>query len=151
MIIGERNIDQLTKMISNSSVIAFDDHPLSIAIIDHLEQQNKKISVITFSTDIISHTVKYTNHNIIFSNARVERAKHSLVGFEVSDTFQHYLIDYYFCNVPYLYKDALYQSDSDIASLQQQLIKQSRETVLVNFPNLISLIDNYSYITKLNK
>ena len=150
MIIGERNINQLTNLISDSSVIAFDDHPLSLAIIDHLEQQNKKISVITFSTDVISHTVKYTNHNIIFSNARVERSQHRLVGDEVGTTFQHYLIDYYFCSVPYLYKDALYQSDSDIAALQQQLLRQSRHTVLVNLPNLISSIDNYSYIMNLN-
>ncbi len=87
MIIGERNMNQLTNLISDSSVIAFDDHPLSLAIIDHLEQQNKKISVITFSTDVISHTVKYTNHNIIFSNARVERPQHRLVEMKLEQHF----------------------------------------------------------------
>ncbi|RIO88412.1 hypothetical protein BUZ06_07820, partial [Staphylococcus gallinarum] len=64
-------LNELVERINQNEIIAFDNHPVSFKIIDQLYFSNKKISVITYSTDIIKYVSKYTDFNIILPNGTV--------------------------------------------------------------------------------
>lgn len=134
----------LQEEIQNDDVIAFDHHPIAYNVIDTLVRNNIKISVITFSTDIIQYVSKYTNFNIIIPSATVCSTFHVLVGESVQDTFKKYNIKQYFISAPYYVENQLFQTFHAVAPIQQTLIKNAQRIYVMNQPDL-SLPININY------
>lgn len=130
--------------INNDDVIAFDHHPIAYNVIDTLVKNNIKISVITFSTDIIQYVSKYTNFNIIIPTATVCSTFHVLVGASVQDTFKQYNIKQYFIAAPYYAKNQLFQTFHAVAPIQQTLMQNAQHIYVMNFPEF-SLPKNIKY------
>src|SRR5699024_8520489 len=136
--------------INNNEVIAFDNHPVSYKIIDELYEAHTKISIISFSTEIIKYVAKYTNFNIIMPNGEVNNDLHIITGTDVIQTFEKYYIHYYFANSTYLVDTALYQTFIEITYIKLEISNTNQELLLVNRPDTLKQQDrqDYSYIGK---
>lgn len=148
--IMKKYINYTIENINNNEVIAFDNHPVSYKIIDELYEAHTKISIISFSTDIIKYVAKYTNFNIIMPNGKVNNALHIITGPDVIQTFEKYHIRYYFATAPYMVDNALYQTLPEIAEIQLAISNSTQELLLVNRPDTLKQQDrqDYSYIGK---
>lgn len=131
-------LEQIMQQIKKGEIIAFDNHPTAYKIIDYLYNTGTKISVISYSTDIIKYVAKYTDFNIILPNGVVNGTYHIIVGPDVVQTFSKYQIRYYFAAVPYMIEDALYQSIPEVAELQLTLYNNANDTLVVNRPEFLS-------------
>lgn len=146
----KKYINYIIENINNEDVIAFDNHPVNYQILDELYDANLKISVITFSTDIIKYVARYTDFNIIMPNGKVDNALHIITGSEVIQTFARYRIRYYFATAPYMIDKALYQTLPEIAKIQLALYHSSEALFIVNRPSILNQQNrqDYSYIGK---
>ncbi|RIP33468.1 hypothetical protein BUZ14_10175 [Staphylococcus gallinarum] len=139
-------LEELVECINKNDIIAFDNHPVSFKIIDQLYSLNKKISVISYSTDIIKYVSKYTNFNIILPNGTVNSAFHIISGAEVIDSYSKYKINYFFLRVPYVYKENLYQDIPEIAEIQRVLKRNSERSFIINRPQFLENTPGHRYI-----
>lgn len=139
-------LNELVERINQNEIIAFDNHPVSFKIIDQLYFSNKKISVITYSTDIIKYVSKYTDFNIILPNGTVNSAFHIITGTDVIDSYSKYKINYYFLRVPYIYEEDLYQDITEIAELQRVLKQNSEYSFVINRPQFLDHTPGHRYI-----
>jgi len=81
---------EIINTIQWDDIIAFDNHPFAYRVIDDLYKKNIKISVISYSTDIIRYISIYTDFNIIIPNGIVDSANHHIIGEDVKQTFSKY-------------------------------------------------------------
>lgn len=139
---------QIINSIHWDDTIAFDDHPFAYRVIDDLYKQKIKISVISYSTDIIRYVSKYTDFNIIIPNRVVDRANHNIIGHDVIQSFSKYQIRYYFATATHMTEDKLYQDNLTIADMQHTLNECAEQILLMNRPEIISsnLRHDYSEI-----
>lgn len=144
----KKYINYIIENVNNEDVIAFDNHPVTYHIIDELYEAKFKISVISFSTDIIKYVARYTDFNIIMPNGKVDNALHIIIGTDVIQTFERYRIRYYFATAPYMTDKALYQTLPEIAEIQLALYNRSEELLIVNRPAILKQHhrQDYSYI-----
>ncbi|MCE4993578.1 hypothetical protein ACT9T1_07660 [Staphylococcus xylosus] len=134
-------LEHITRTIKHEDIIAFDNHPFAYKILDELSNYDIKISVISYSTDIIKYVSRYTNFNIIVPNGVVDSAFHIIVGSDVVQTFSKYRIRYYFITVPYIQDNDLYQTIPAIADIQKMLNNNANDIFLLNRPDVL---DNHS-------
>ncbi|MFH4908878.1 sugar phosphate isomerase family [Staphylococcus cohnii] len=144
----KKYINYIIENVNNEDVIAFDNHAVTYHIIDELYEAKFKISVISFSTDIIKYVARYTDFNIIMPNGKVDNALHIIIGTDVIQTFERYRIRYYFATAPYMTDKALYQTLPEIAEIQLALYNRSEELLIVNRPAILKQHhrQDYSYI-----
>ncbi|PHK49185.1 hypothetical protein BTJ66_09815 [Staphylococcus edaphicus] len=141
----KKYFEQVTKSIQWDDIIAFDNHPFAYKIIDELYKSNTKVSVISYSTDIIRYVSKSTDFNIIIPNALVDSASHMLLGNGVVETFSKYQIRFYFVSAPFMNKDTLYQTAPAVAEIQNTLKDCAHNVLLMNRPDPI-IEDDEQYI-----
>lgn len=134
-------LEHITRTIKHEDIIAFDNHPFAYKILDELSNYDIKISVISYSTDIIKYVSRYTTFNIIVPNGVVDSAFHIIVGSDVVQTFSKYRIRYYFITVPYIFDNNLYQTIPAIADIQRTLNTNANDIFLLNRPDIL---DNHS-------
>lgn len=139
-------LNELIECINKNEIIAFDNHPVSFKIIDQLFKAGKKITVISYSTDIIKYVSKYTDFNIILPNGAVNSAFHVISGPEVIESFSKYHINYFCIRVPYIYKDDFYQDIPEIADMQKTLNQNSEHQLIINRPTFLENLPGNQYI-----
>lgn len=131
-------LEQITEKINENEIIAFDNHPAAYKIIDQLFYNGIKISVISYSTDIIKYVAKYTNFNIILSNGVVSSEYHIIVGTDVAQTFSKYRINRYFAAMPYMADNSLYQTIPEVAEIQIALKQSADQFLVINRPEFLN-------------
>lgn len=131
-------LEQITEKINENEIIAFDNHPAAYKIIDQLFYSGIKISVISYSTDIIKYVAKYTNFNIILSNGVVSSEYHIIVGTDVTQTFSKYRISRYFAAMPYMADNSLYQTIPEVAEIQIALKQSADQFLVINRPEFLN-------------
>ncbi len=139
---------QIINTIHWDDTIAFDNHPFAYRVIDDLYKLKIKISVISYSTDIIRYVSKNTDFNIIIPNGVVDSANHNIIGPDVTQTFAKYQIQYYFATASHMTEDKLFQDNQTIADMQLTLNERAEQILLMNRPEIISseLQHNYNEI-----
>lgn len=138
-------LEHITRTIKHEDIIAFDNHPFAYKILDELSNYDIKISVISYSTDIIKYVSRYTTFNIIVPNGVVDSAFHIIVGSDVVQTFSKYRIRYYFITVPYIFDNNLYQTIPAIADIQRTLNTNANDIFLLNRPDILDSHSNHDY------
>ncbi|SCT08714.1 hypothetical protein [Staphylococcus caeli] len=136
---------EIINTIQWDDIIAFDNHPFAYRVIDDLYKKNIKISVISYSTDIIRYVSKYTDFNIIIPNGIVNSANHHIIGEDVKQTFAKYQIRYYFVTATHMNEEKLYQDNMTIAHIQSALNERAEQILLMNRPEIISLDLQHNY------
>ncbi|MDG0842315.1 hypothetical protein M4L39_02605 [Staphylococcus equorum] len=131
-------LEQIIEEINENEIIAFDNHPTAYKIIDQLFYKGIKISVISYSTDIIKYVAKHTNFNIILSNGVVSSEYHIIVGADVAQTFSKYRISRYFATMPYMADSSLYQTIPEVAEIQIVLKQSADQFLLINRPEFLN-------------
>src|SRR5699024_12086574 len=132
-------LEQITEKINENEIIAFDNHPTAYNIIDRLYSAGIKISVVSYSTDIIKYVAKNTDFNIILSNGVVKNEYHIIVGQGIVETFSKYRIDRYFATVPYMVKQSLYQTIPEVAEIQIALKQRTTQFLIINRLEFLNL------------
>lgn len=123
--------------IQPGSIIALDNHPVSYYILDLLNSKNVKVSIVTYSTDIMKYLCENTAFDIIFTTGQINSSLHTITGGTVVDKIKQLKIDYYFCEACYIdHKSYLYQIHEDIAELQKALVNQAEASYLINYPDI---------------
>lgn len=138
--------EHIIETIQWDDIIAFDNHPFAYKMIDELYKANIKISVISYSTDIIRYVSKYTDFNIIIPNGMVDSASHVILGKGVLETFSKYQIRFYFVSAPFMNEDKLYQTVPAIAEIQNTIKNCTHSVLLMNRPDPIIGDSNEQYI-----
>lgn len=136
--------DKISTIVDND-IIAFDNHPLSYKIIDTLNNNNTKVSVVSYSTDIIHYVCRNTEFNIIIPTGQVNSTFHVVIGETVCDTFKKYQIKQYFLSAPYQLKRELFQTYEEVAEIQKTLFKRADSVYLMNYPEIISSLEDEQY------
>lgn len=131
--------------IADNDIIAFDNHPVSYRVIDTLNKNNIKISVVSYSTDIIHYAAKNTNFNIIIPTCQVNSTFHVVTGETVCDTFKKYQIKQYYISAPCQMSKALFQTYEEVAQIQRTLFNSADSIYLVNYPEIITTFDEEQY------
>ncbi|MDN5637394.1 MAG: hypothetical protein L0G48_04525 [Staphylococcus equorum] len=131
-------LEQITEKINENEIIAFDNHSAAYKIIDQLFYNGIKISVISYSTDIIKYVAKYTNFNIILSNGVVSSEYHIIIGTDVAQTFSKYRISRYFAAMPYMADNSLYQTIPEVAEIQIALKQSADQFLVINRPEFLN-------------
>lgn len=138
--------EHIIDIIQWDDIIAFDNHPFAYKLIDELYKSNTKITVISYSTDIMRYVAKYTDFNIIIPNGLVDSASHVIIGESVLETFSKYQIRFYFVSAPFMNENTLYQTVPAIAKIQNTIKNCTQCVLLMNRPDLINTDPTDSYI-----
>lgn len=134
-----------------NAVIALDNHPISYYVLDCLAEQERHVSVVTFSTDIMQYVCQNTFSNIIFAPGKVDSSLHIITGDTMVESFKTLQIDVYLCAASYIDEQgSLYQVHSQIGALQKTLIQQARHSFVVNYPDFIESNQRYIHIGYVN-
>ncbi|MGJ5712050.1 hypothetical protein ACSBRB_02420 [Staphylococcus auricularis] len=127
-------LSERLKQISENDVIVFDNHPTAYKLIDTLKERNIKVSVFSYSTDIIKYVSKYTPFNIILADARVNHEQHQLEGMSMRPALEQFKIHTYFFIADYIAGDELYRNHFETAQIQSYLFQSASNHVLLNYP-----------------
>ena len=137
--------NKLIKEINKGDIIALDNDPMAYYIIDTLKNENKKVSIISISTDVIQYVAKYTNFNLILPNGKVNHAFHVLTGINETNTYKKYQIQFYFAVIPYIDGNDLLHTMPEVATIQRALINQTTEFVVINNPEKVNVSSSNEY------
>ena len=121
--------DLLKPQLKDYKIIAFDYSYYSFYILKEIDQQHPHISIMSFSTDLISWACRETNLDIIIPCGRIDSHSRLVTGQDALNYFLKYEIDLYI--ITSMNEGRVNSSLQE--HLQHQALKaNARRTVVVN-------------------